>query len=352
MVLNKQEEKSVNKNENKKSRRRGLTWFSILFLAGAGIFYALKIADYYPRNRDLKHRSGFFGLTFSAKFCAELGLDARETYAALLDELGVKQIRLPIYWDEIEAEEGLFDFSEYDYLLDEGEKRGVKFIISIGRRTPRWPECHSPAWLNRKSDIEARVDALQMLRTVVERYRDRGSVEYWQVENEPFLGTFGVCPPLDENFLKQEFDLVRSLDDRKIIITGSGELSSWRQEAKIGDIFGSTLYRVVYNSFFGYLKYPFPMDYYRMKARRAGLEKERLMVMELQTEPWVPKGKMIYLSEKEINKSMSVEQFKANLQLAINLDFNRTYVWGAEWWYWQKKYGNPEYWRIAEGLFD
>jgi hypothetical protein len=49
---------------------------------------------------------------------------------------------------------------------------------------------------------------------------------------------------------------------------------------------------------------------------------------------------------------MSVEQFKANLQLAINLDFNRTYVWGAEWWYWQKKYGNPEYWRIAEGLFD
>jgi len=77
-----------------------------------------------------------------------------------------------------------------------------------------------------------------------------------------------------------------------------------------------------------------------------------MMVIELQTEPWVAKGNMVYLTEKEINKSMSVEQFKANLQYSINLDYNKTYLWGVEWWYWQKKYGNPEYWKIAELIFE
>lgn len=326
-------------------------WHAAVVLLLIFLFWIFKMANYYPVKLDLKHQPGFFGVTFSTKFCDELDLDWRETYQAILDQLRVRYVRIPIYWDEIEKEEGVFDFSKYDYLLSEGEKRGVKFIISLGRRVPRWPECHSPAWVNKKTDIQVRVATLREIKTIVERYRDRPSVEYWQVENEPFLGTFGVCPPLDEGFLKQEFELVRSLDKRQIIITGSGELGLWRREAKIGDIFGSTLYRVVYNSWFGYIKYPFPLSYYNLKARLAGLSRERLMVLELQAEPWVPKGKMIYLSESEINKSMSVEQFKANLQYAINLNYNRTYLWGVEWWYWQKKYGNPEYWDVATSLF-
>lgn len=64
------------------------------------------------------------------------------------------------------------------------------------------------------------------------------------------------------------------------------------------------------------------------------------------------KGKMNYLTQKEIDRSMSVDQFKANLQYAINVNFKQTYVWGVEWWYWQKLYGNPEYWNIAKTLFN
>ena len=319
----------------------------ILILA----YYFLKIANYYPLSINLKHRPDFFGATFSTKFCDELGLDWKETYQAVLDQLQVRYIRIPVYWDEIEKEEGVYDFSKYDYLIAEGEKRGAHFIVSIGRRVPRWPECHSPAWLNRKTEIEARVATLETIKTIVNRYRDRASVEYWQVENEPFLSTFGVCPPLDASFLKQEFDLTRSLDKRPVIISGSGELSLWRREAKIGDIFGSTLYRVIYSPWFGYIKYPFPPVMYRLKAKLAGLTPDRVMTLELQAEPWVPEGKMIYLSKDEIDKSMSVKQFKANLQYAINLNFDRAYVWGVEWWYWQKKYGNPQYWEIANSLF-
>ncbi len=332
-------------------RRRRIIW-AILIIMIALVFYFVKVANYYPRKVDLKHRPGFFGVTFSTKFCDELQLDWKETYIATLDELHVKQIRIPVYWDEIEVQEGVYDFSKYDYLIEEGGKRGAKIILSIGRRVPRWPECHNPDWVNHRDDVSVQVATLTTLRTIVNRYKNDSSIEYWQIENEPFLGSFGVCPSLDENFLKQEFDLVRSLDERKIIITGSGELGSWRRQAAIGDIFGSTLYRVVYNSTFGYMKYPFPPAYYRLKARMADLKPERLMVLELQAEPWVPQGKMIYQSKEEIDDTMSLDQFKANLQYSINLNFQRTYIWGVEWWYFQKKYGNPEYWQIASALFD
>lgn len=349
----KSHEKIVAEQSARKSRRRRRIriWHAAVVVIIALLFYFLKVANYYPKPETLTGQADFFGITFSTKFCDELELDRHETYQALLDELQVKLIRLPVYWDEIEKVEGQFDFSEYDYLIDEGEKRGVKFIISIGRRVPRWPECHNPVWLTQKDEMTIRFDTLKMLETVVKHYQNRTSVEYWQVENEPFLGTFGVCPPLDENFLRREFNLVRSLDQRPIIITGSGELSYWKKEAAIGDIFGSTLYRTVYNSLAGYIKYPFPAAYYQWKARAAGLPRERLMVMELQAEPWVSKGKMIYLSAGQVNHTMSPEQLAANLQIAQKVNFSRAYLWGAEWWYAQKKYGNPEYWRIATELF-
>lgn len=334
---------------------RPRSWRAILkaamVLTLALVFYFLKFATYYSEPQPLKYRPGFFGITFSTEYTNSLGLDWQETYQAILNELQVKYIRIPVYWDEIEKTEGVYDFSKYDYLISEGEKHNVKFVLSLGRRTPRWPECHAPAWLNKKSQAQAEALTLDTIKTIVERYKSHSSVEYWQVENEPFLSTFGVCPPLDENFLKQEFALVHSLDSRPVIITGSGEMSSWRREARIGDIFGSTLYRVVYNSWFGYLHYPFPTWFYQLKAKLAGLTPDRLMVMELQMEPWVPQGLITDLSQEEINKSMSVAQFKANLQYAINLNFRQTYLWGAEWWYWQKKYGDPQYWQIATQLF-
>lgn len=317
------------------------------------VFYTLKIANHFPSKIDLKHKQDYFGITFSKKFCLELGLKWQEVYSASLKELKVKEIRIPIYWDDLEKEEGVYDFTDFDYMVSEGQKYGVRFVISMGRRVPRWPECHSPAWLNTKSEISQRVATLKMIEAVIKHYQENKNIVYWQIENEPFLGTFGVCPPFDESFLKQEVELARKLDNRKIIITGSGELGTWKKEGEIGDFFGSTMYRVVYNSWFGFVRYPMPPElFYGLKAKIANIPKERLMIMELQAEPWVPEGNMVYLSQKDIDKSMSVDQFRANLQYAINLDFNKAYLWGVEWWYWQKKYGNPEYWWIAESIFN
>ena len=101
------------------------------------LFYTLKIAKHYPKNIDLVAKKDYFGVSFSTKYCDNMGLDYKEVYQEILSDLKVKKIRVPIYWDEIEKEEGFFDFSDYDYLVDEGEKYDVDFIISFGQRVPR-----------------------------------------------------------------------------------------------------------------------------------------------------------------------------------------------------------------------
>jgi hypothetical protein len=104
------------------------------------------------------------GLTFSARYAADLGLDWRETYRALLDEIGVRRLRLPVYWDLIEREKGRTDFEDLDWQIAEAKKRGATLILAIGQRVPRWPECHIPAWA--KEDRALREEKLFELASV------------------------------------------------------------------------------------------------------------------------------------------------------------------------------------------
>ncbi len=309
------------------------------------------MANNFPIKKTLEYKPDFFGVTFSTKFCSELGLDWKEVYLATLDDLQVKEIRLPVYWDEIEKTPGDFDFSDYDYIISEGAKRDVKFIVNIGWRLPRWPECHAPEWAGKKSLASTQAQALKMLGVVVNHYKNEPAIIAWQLENEPFFDAFGVCPPSDENFFKKELTTVKNNDNRPVMVSATGELSGWRKEAKYGDLFGSTLYRVVWGKYTGYFRYPLPPFFYRLKAFLAGIKPENRYIVELQAEPWVPNGKMIYLTKKEANKSFNLDQFKANLQYAINVDFNKTYLWGVEWWYYQYKTDDKSYWELARTLF-
>ncbi len=326
-------------------------WHLVIILLIILSVYMFKLANNFPLEQNLKYKPDFFGVTFSTKFCSELGLEWKEVYLAIIDDLQVKEVRLPIYWDEIEKTKGVFDFSDYDYIISEGAKRNVKFIVNIGWRLPRWPECHAPEWASKKSLASTQAQTLNMLGVVVNHYKDNPAIISWQLENEPFFDAFGVCPPSDENFFKKELELVKKSDTRPVMVSATGELSWWRKEAKYGDLFGSTLYRVVWGEYSGYFRYPLPASFYRLKAFLVGIKPENRYIIELQAEPWVPNGKMIYLSKKEANKSFNYNQFKANLQYAINVDFHKTYLWGVEWWYYQYKTDDKSYWELARTLF-
>ena len=335
-----------------KINRKNMWIVLIILLLGVGIYY-LKFAKHYPREINLNEaKENYWGVTFSKKFCDEIGIDWKETYLAILDDLNVKNIRIPIYWDEVEVEDDQFDFTDYDFIFDEGAKRNVKFTANIGWRLPRWPECHSPKWIADLEVSKIKEKTVEMLRPVVNHFKNRAEIVYWQIENEPLLDSFGICPNGDEEFLKKEVELVRSLDQRPILITASGELSSWRKEWDMGDIFGTTMYRVVWNPLFGYFRYPLPAGFYKFKASFLKLKPENMVISELQAEPWVPKGTLADLPATESNKSFNLDQFKANLQYAINADLNQAYLWGVEWWYLRKANGNLEYWDLAKSLFN
>ncbi|PIP34711.1 hypothetical protein COX21_01445 [Candidatus Falkowbacteria bacterium CG23_combo_of_CG06-09_8_20_14_all_41_10] len=324
----------------------------LIFLVVALLLvWFLKLAKNYPFRQDLNYRLGYFGVTFSTKMAEELGLDWPATFLAMVDDLKVKSIRLPVYWDQIMPYQDKYDFSDYDWMLNEGKTRNVEFILNIGYRLPRWPECHAPAWISNQSKDFRDAATLKMIEAVVLRYRDRSEVEYWQIENEPFLNSFGKCPEGDLSFLKKEIDLVRSLDSRPILISASGELSLWQKESRAGDIFGTTLYRVVWGPYSGYVRYPLPAFFYRLKADLAHIPQAKRVISELQAEPWVPSGFMKDLSEIEAQKSFNLKQFKANTQFGINVDFQRAYFWGVEWWYKKYKDGQAEYWDFAKTLF-
>lgn len=344
-------EEDKNKEDKFEKRRWIKVWYALLVLGLIFYFYFFKVANNYPWKQDLQYKPGFFGVTFSTKFCSEIGLDWKETYLAILDDLKVKEIRLPIYWDQIEKTKGVYDFSDYDYIIQEGAKRNVNFIVNIGWRLPRWPECHAPEWAVKKSLASTQAQTLKMLEAVVDHYKDSEAISAWQLENEPFFDFFGVCPPSDEDFFKRELAVVKKTGSRPVVVSATGELSWWKREAKYGDIFGSTLYRVVWGPYTGYIRYPIPAWFYRLKAQLAGIKPENRLIIELQAEPWVPYGNIIYLSPEEIDKSFSLKQFKANLQYAINVNFERTYLWGVEWGYYQYKNGNKSYWEFARTIF-
>lgn len=325
----------------------GLTF--IVMLISLSIFTRI----FKNNNKDIKieRNPEYFGITYSKKYAEEIGLNWQEVYLAILDDLKVKNIRLPIYWDEIENTKGVFDYSDYDFMITEGAKRNVNFVINIGWRLPRWPECHAPGWTNTESVESIRLDTLVMIKKTVNRYKDNSSIKYWQVENEPFLNTFGICPPSNEEFFAQEVALVKSLDKRPVIVSGPGELNLWLKEAKYGDIFGTTIYRVIWNKTIGYMKYPIPPWFYAAKAWFAGIKPDNRVIIELQAEPWVPQGKIIYLSQNEAKYSFDVQQFKENLQYALDTKFNKAYLWGVEWWYWQYKHDDQSFWLFARELF-
>jgi drug/metabolite transporter (DMT)-like permease len=300
-----------------------------------------------------------YGVTFSPRYATELGLDPKESYVKMLSQLSIPAIRLPLYWNEFEPTAEQFQTEDFTFYLNEAEKANFKVIVALGYKAPRWPECYPPDWARNLSREQLQEKILLMLHKAVVTYKDHPAVAGWQVENEPFLA-FGDCPaqnPLTFDFVKKEIALVKSLDHKPILVTDSGEISSWMQAMKLGDYFGTTMYRQVWNPYFGWFDYPLPAFFYNAKSwfvqKLVGVSGVNVIVSELQAEPWVPSQQS--LTEWNIDeqfKTFPPEKIKAHLEFAQSTGFSEIYLWGVEWWLWMDKNGYPEYLNIAGELFD
>lgn len=296
-----------------------------------------------------------YGSSFNTRYAEELGLNPREVYTAILDELGVRHLRLAAHWNMVEATEGKYDFSETDFQVNEAQKRGAEIVFAVGRRLPRWPECHIPSWAKEKSWEEQKEALRAYITETVTRYKEYPAITYWQVENEPYLEVFATehCGKLDEEFLKEEIALVRSLDGtRPILVTDSGNLGTWRGAYKNGDAFGTSVYVYFWNPDLGQFKTILPPAFYRVKENIMKLVygEKKTFLIELSAEPWLLEPVADTPLSVQYSR-MDAEKFEEILSYAKDTRYDTQYLWGAEWWYWLKIRGEPHLWDRARTLY-
>ncbi len=291
-----------------------------------------------------------YGISFSKNYASSLGLDWKKTYLDILTDLKPKYVRLGVEWNAVEPEPGKFNFTETDFLLAEAQKHEVKVLLVIGQKIPRWPECYFPNWFEKTAKKDEAI--LNYLTKVVERYKNNPALEIWQVENEPYISfDFGVCGSFNPDLVAQEIALVKKIDpNHKILVTDSGELSTWRKSIWASDLFGSTMYRTVVSPD-GLLFYYdwLPASFYRIKLWFFNRPVSEFFVAELQAEPWFHKAGPLNTNSIESEKTMNPIRLQKHFDLVKHIGMPRAYLWGAEWWYFMKeKNGDARYWDLAK----
>lgn len=296
-----------------------------------------------------------YGMSFNTFYAGELGLDWKETYDAIVDDLGVRNFRLAAHWPMIEPLPNIYNFTELDYQVEKAESVGAKVILAVGRRLPRWPECHIPDWARNIPIADQQAAQIKYMTQVVERYKNSPAVVMWQIENEPFLKVFAFehCGDLDVDFLDQEIALVRKLDPtRQLLVTDSGNLGTWKGAYSRGDAFGTSVYVHFWNPELGQFRTILPPWTYVIKDNlmAAFYGEKPTMLIELSAEPWLLEPIAQVPIEVQFTR-MNLEKFEDILDYAADTRFDQQYLWGAEWWYWLKLQGHPEMWERGKKLY-
>jgi hypothetical protein len=295
-------------------------------------------------------------MSFNASYAEELGLPPNTVLKALMDDLGIRHFRLAAHWNRIEPRDDLYDFEWMDEEVALVEERGGTIIFGVGRRLPRWPECHVPTWAQKRSWDEQKVEIKEYIEAVVNRYKDSSAITYWQVENEPYLTVFATehCgDALDEDFLREEVELVHSLDPtRPVLVTDSGNLGTWKGAYTHGDAFGTSVYVYFWNPELGKFRTVLPPWFYRAKEKLMALlygDKE-VFLIELSLEPWLVDPVSEVPIDVQLSR-MNAETFDEIVAYARETRFDTQYLWGGEWWYWLREHGDDTFWEKGRALY-
>lgn len=311
------------------------------------------------------------GVSFSHRHCAWLGLDARETLEFLLRDIGVRHLRLSVFWDEIAPEPSTLDFAPLRPWLEIAGRHDARVLMTVGLKAQRWPEFYPPDWLTHEHPIPngadlsryPRVEALLrlMLERVTAFLADIDVIDAWQVENEPFVPVRRTrgwrIPP---RLLVHEAAVVREADPRRrpIVINHSSRSAfdrMWVPALDVGDVLAQNVYTrrplgwgpVRYLNVHALGLLAPALRRQAAVARRLGRE---FWITELQAEPWETRPQ-IALEPRAIG-SISPERIRANLRLAVRTGASRIYIWGAEWWrYTAQRHGDTRYLDLARTLF-
>lgn len=333
-----------------------------------GINFSCNQAEYLllegPANGDAtvdRERPG------RAQWCAQ-------TLELLLTGLGARHVRLSVEWDQVEPVEGLFDFELLDAELAAAERTGAKVVLSIGMKAQRHPEYYIPTWTFDKPggaprsradgaevsrDPVLRTAALTMASAVVRHASSSPVIEGWMAENEPYLGSPRAHRwRLDRDYVRELVAVIRANDPqaRPVVINHGEKLvfdHRWRWALADADVLAGSIYP--------YRFWPVPWGKqvqsilelgpltpnYPERARKARAIGKQYWLTELQAEPWAdPDVRLI--TPTNPTKDLTPAHLRKNLDYGRRTGATRIYLWGAEWWLFQRdRYGDSRYWDIA-----
>jgi len=311
--------------------------------------FVLVCASYVSWRLFFQETRPRYGITFSTTYTSYLGLNVEQTFKTLVDDLGVRAVRLPVYWYDVEPNKGDFRFETLDWLVKYAEDHGVKLTLAIGEKVPRWPECYVPDWARTIHSDDKQTEVKALITAIVNRYKNSPALERWQVENDPYF-LFGVCEQTRESDLKDRINLVRSLDAHPIQMTVSGEIEPWADMLGKADVLGISMYRKTWNQVLGYFVYPLTHSFYTWRLMLADVFFKQVIVSELQAEPWFPES----LHSKPLSywyDAFDAKAFEDNIKFIEATHAKEVYLWGAEWWVYMKVHGDERLWNVARKIF-
>jgi hypothetical protein len=325
------------------------------------------------------------GISFRPLQAEALGLDAH----AVLDELlayPFPVIRLAAYWDRMEPAPGEFDPSWLDWQVDAAERAGKRIVICTGPvKAFGYPEFFVPAHRLPASLPEGRLvtpqthqplleAGIEFLTRVIGRYAERDAVIGWQVEHEA-VDPLGVEHSwrLSAGFAAAEVAAARAADpSRPVMLNGFLPVTVpvaaaqwWRTRdqgdsldvaAELADTVGIDYYsrhalaaRGPWALYLDGAAGQLGPRRYRKLARRAAAAGKRVMISEIQAEPWEavtvppsgPGGYGMYscLPEHVIANYNRCARWSRRVGPAASAYL----FWGAEYWVLRARQGDLSY---------
>ncbi len=131
-----------------------------------------------------------------------------------LQSLGVKNVRIAIFWAGVEATEGEYDWTNVDRMVDAATERGMGILGNIN---------HTPEWAGTPY-LTGHPDPAQygaFVGAVAERYK--GKISAYEIWNEPTTTVFWdpVDPVAYTELLKAGYTAIKAVDQSATVIGGS-----------------------------------------------------------------------------------------------------------------------------------
>ncbi len=285
-----------------------------------------------------------------------------ETLRRILELTGIRLVRLSVAWDEVEPEEGRFDFSVIEAQLDAVRAVGATANVSIGMKAQRHPEFYFPAWAI--ADVELRDGmvlsevpalrerALRMVEAAARHLAGRPEIDSWTAENEGYIASHRARHfSLSREYVAEVAATIRRADPlgRPVVINHAQHYvfdRRWRDALADADVLGQSMYpRRNYfvagrHLVIDIMQLGWLMPNYAYQAREAAALGKEFWVTELQAEPWTD-GDARLIGPERPSPNLSPATMLGNVVYARRTGAQRVYLWGAEWWLYQlERYGD------------